>query len=79
MAFTSLDSAFIWKFNGINNFRKILMDPNTPIIAWNTVKYVGITIFLTDGAGSVFAIMTTYFIQGTTQGQYLQEYPDDFP
>mgnify|MGYP000214042950 CR=1 FL=1 len=21
MAFTSLDSAFIWKFNGINNFR----------------------------------------------------------
>lgn len=68
MAFTSLDSAFIWKFNGINNFRKILMDPNTPIIAWNTVKYVGITIFLTVVLDLFFAIMTTYFIRDERKG-----------
>ena len=68
MAFTSLDSSFVWNFNGLNNFRKILLDPNTTIIAWNTLKYVGITIVLTVTLDLFFAIMTTYFIRDERKG-----------
>ena len=68
MAFTDLDGAFVWGFNGLNNFRKILIDPNTPVIALNTVLYVGISIFFTVVLDLFFAIMTTYFIRDEKKG-----------
>lgn len=68
MAFTSLDSAFLWEFNGLNNFRKIFKDPNTIIIVKNTVFYVLVTIVFTVVLDLFFAIMTTYFIRDERKG-----------
>ena len=68
MAFTKLDSAFIWEFNGLNNFRKIFKDPNTIIIIKNTLFYVLVTIVFTVVLDLFFAIMTTYFIQDERKG-----------
>ncbi len=39
MAFTGLDKTFVWKFVGMKNFRRVFMDPNTPIIVRNTLIY----------------------------------------
>ena len=47
MAFTDLDSAFIWEFAGLKNFRKIFKDPNTKVIIKNTTLYVSVTIVIT--------------------------------
>ncbi len=63
MAFTSLNASFVWKFNGLKNFERMLKDPNTITIILNTVKYVGICIVLTIVMDLFFAIMTTYFIR----------------
>lgn len=63
MAFTSLDASFVWKFNGIKNFARMVKDPNTPIIVMNTVKYVAICTSLVIVLDLFFAIMTTYFIR----------------
>lgn len=68
MAFTSLDSAFIWEFKGLANFEKIFKDPNTIIILKNTVFYVVVTITLTILLDLFFAIMTTYFIRSEAIG-----------
>ena len=29
MSLTDLDSSFVWEWNNFNNYRKILLDPNT--------------------------------------------------
>ena len=63
MAFTGLDKTFIWKFIGMKNFRRVLIDPNTPIIIRNTLIYVGVCITGTLIIDLFFAIMTTYFIK----------------
>ena len=63
MAFTGLDKTFVWKFIGMKNFRRVFMDPNTPIIVRNTLIYVGVCISATLVIDLFFAIMTTYFIK----------------
>lgn len=68
MAFTSLDTAFIWEFNGIRNFTRIFRDPNTATIIRNTVLYVGACIGATLILDLFFAIMTTYFIRDERKG-----------
>ena len=40
MAFTDLDSAFIWEFVGLKNFKRIFKDPNTIVIIKNSRKNV---------------------------------------
>lgn len=72
MAFTSLDSAFIWEFNGINNFIRIVKDPQTATIVKNTAFYVGITIVFTVVLDLFFAIMTTYFIRSERAGSFFK-------
>ena len=62
MAFTGLDKTFVWKFVGMKNFRRVFMDPNTPIIVRNTLIYVGVCISATLVIDLFFAIMTTYLI-----------------
>lgn len=69
MAFTSLDSSFVWKFNGINNFIRMLKDPNTIVIARNTVFYVVISIVITVVLDLFFAIVVTYFIRNQRIGE----------
>lgn len=68
MAFTSLDSSFVWKFNGLRNFVRIFKDPNTVVIVRNTILYVLITIALTVVMDIFFAVMTTYFIKSERAG-----------
>ena len=68
MAFTDLDSAFIWEFAGLKNFRKIFRDPNTFIIIRNTVLYVAIAIGITICLQLFLATMTTYFIRDEKKG-----------
>lgn len=63
MAFTSLDASFIWKFVGLRNFTRMVKDPNTSVIIFNTVKYAFICITSTIVLDLFFAIMTTYFIR----------------
>ena len=63
VAFTGLDKTFVWKFVGMKNFRRVFMDPNTPIIVRNTLIYVGVCISATLVIDLFFAIMTTYFIK----------------
>ncbi len=63
MSFTSLDRAFIWEFNGFNNYLKIVKDPNTPQIILNTVVFVGVTIILTLILQIILSTLTTYFIK----------------
>ena len=77
MAFTDLDGAFVWGFNGLNNFRKILIDPNTPVIALNTVLYVGISIFFTVVLDLFFAHHDHLFYPRREEGEPLQIHPDD--
>lgn len=72
MAFTDLDSAFIWEFAGLKNFRKIFRDPNTIIIIRNTVLYVVITIAITICMQLFLAIMTTYFIRDERKGNFFK-------
>lgn len=68
MAFTDLDTAFVWNFVGLKNFIKIFKDPNTPVIIRNTVTYVVITISLTICLQLFFSTMTTYFIRDEKKG-----------
>ena len=63
MSFTSLDSSFIWTFNGIENYIKIFKDPNTLVIIRNTLIYVGISSVLLISLALVFSVLTTYFIK----------------
>jgi inositol-phosphate transport system permease protein len=63
MAFTNLGSGFVWKFNGLENFARMLKDPNTPVIAFNTIRYVGVTIICTLILDLALAVLTTHFIR----------------
>lgn len=72
MAFTSLNSSFIWNFVGLANFAKILKDPNTGTIVQNTIVYIVITIAITIVLQLFFATMTTYFIRNEKVGNFFK-------
>lgn len=68
MAFTNLNSSFIWSFAGLKNFHKIFRDPNSGIIVRNTLVYIGFTISITIVLQLFFATLTTYFIRNEKIG-----------
>lgn len=68
MAFTDLDTAFIWDFVGFKNFIRIFRDPNTLVIVLNTVVYVVVTIVITICLQLLFSTLTTYFIRDEKKG-----------
>ena len=72
MAFTDLDSAFIWEFVGLKNFKRIFKDPNTIVIIKNTFLYVGITIIFTICLQLFFSTLTTYFIRDEKKGSFFK-------
>jgi inositol-phosphate transport system permease protein len=72
MAFTNLNATFVWKWYGLNNFRKILIDPNTSLIIKNTIVYVGFTILITLFLDLLFAILTTYFIKNQNVASFFK-------
>lgn len=72
MAFTDLDSAFIWEFAGLKNFRKIFKDPNTRVIIRNTTLYVSVTIVITICIQLFLSTLTTYFIRDEKKGNFFK-------
>lgn len=72
MAFTGLDSSFVWKFVGLKNFRRVFRDPNTPTIILNTVIYVTTCISVTMVVDLFFAIMTTHFIKTESMASFFK-------
>lgn len=72
MAFTNLNSAFIWKYAGWTNFIKILRDPNTGTIVQNTIVYILVTIAITIVLQLFFATLTTYFIRNEKIGNFFK-------
>jgi ABC-type sugar transport systems, permease components len=72
MSFTSLDGAFVWEFNGLENYRKIFHDPNTVRILFNTVFYIAISMAIILVLDLFIAIMTTYFIKNDSWASFFK-------
>ena len=76
MAFTGLDKTFVWKFVGMKNFRRVFMDPNTPIIVRNTLIYVGVCIsatlvidlFFAITPSVVYSVLWVWLLSSTADG-----------
>ena len=72
MAFTNLDSSFVWEFKGFDNFIRMFKDPNTLVIARNTVLFVGVTIVCVVLLDLFLAVVVTYFIQNQRVGEFFK-------
>ncbi len=69
LAFTGMDSKLEWDFVGLQNFRKLLIDPLVPKIAKNTIIYVFFTcLFFNVGLGFILALLTTYYVKRENVG-----------
>lgn len=63
LAFTNMDSAMQWTFNGFANFIRLFHDPNLLEILNHTLVYVVFTLFINVVFSLVLSIITTYFIR----------------
>ena len=63
LAFTGMNTSMQWDFNGLENFSKLLSDPNLMQILGNTAVYVLFTLLINVGLGLILGLLTTYFIQ----------------
>jgi inositol-phosphate transport system permease protein len=63
LAFTNMDSAMQWTFNGLANFQRLFHDPNILEILNHTLVYVVFTLVINVIFGMILSIITTYFIQ----------------
>ncbi len=64
LSFTDMSTATglrVWNFVGLANYEQILNHPNSGVIVWATVFYVGVTLALFNvGLGLLIAILTTH-------------------
>jgi sorbitol/mannitol transport system permease protein len=44
-------------FNGLNNFKFLINNPNLPVVLWNTVLLVGSVLIITTVFGILFAVL----------------------
>ncbi|WP_248930226.1 carbohydrate ABC transporter permease [Paenibacillus hamazuiensis] len=72
IAFTSMDSSMHWKFNGIVNFRKALIDPKIGLIMLNTIIFVCMTLLFKVVWGFIIAVTTTYYMENKTVGSWFR-------
>ena len=72
MSLTDLDSSFVWEWNNFNNYRKILLGPNTAQIVFNTVVFVGCAIAITILLDLVIAVLVTYFIKNESISSFFK-------
>ena len=72
MSLTDLYSSFVWELNNFNNYRKILLDPNTAQIVFNTVVFVGCAIAITILLDLVIAVLVTYFIKNESISSFFK-------
>jgi inositol-phosphate transport system permease protein len=68
LAFTGMDSSMQWEFNGLDNFKHLMNDPNIWQIFRNTFTYVFFTLIVNVFFGLTLGILTTYFIQKESVG-----------
>ncbi|SFJ40516.1 inositol-phosphate transport system permease protein [Paenibacillus sp. UNC496MF] len=68
IAFTSMDAALRWDFNGLTNFRKALIDPKVGLIIANTALFVVSTLVIQIAWGFVIAVTTTHYVRNRTVG-----------
>ncbi|UOF89594.1 sugar ABC transporter permease [Fodinisporobacter ferrooxydans] len=68
LAFTGMDSSMQWTFNGLENFKHLVSDPNLGVILKNTCLYVFFTLLINVFFGLILGILTTYFIQKESIG-----------
>lgn len=68
LAFTNMDSAMRWDFNGLANFNKLISDPHFFEIASNTVVYVFFTLLINVFWGLGLGLLTSYFIKKESIG-----------
>jgi len=72
LAFTDMDYSMRWNFVGLENFKHIFADPFLPIIIWNTIEYLGFTLFFNVVFGFVLALISTYYIQSEKSGIFFR-------
>jgi inositol-phosphate transport system permease protein len=68
LAFTGMDSSMQWVFNGLDNFKHLVNDPNIGHILKNTFTYVFFTLLMNVFFGLILGILTTYFIEKESIG-----------
>lgn len=68
LAFTGMDSAMSWDFNGLANFKKLATDPNILQILKNTLVYIFFTLLINVCFGLALGILTTHFIKKESVG-----------
>ncbi|MEM1610406.1 MAG: sugar ABC transporter permease [Sulfolobales archaeon] len=60
ISFTGLDHRFRWEYVGLENYRKILIDPNIWIFVVNTAIFVVGTLVFNVGVGLFLALLSTH-------------------
>lgn len=72
LAFTNMDSAMQWTFNGIDNFKKLFQDPNMLEILNHTFVYVSFTLLINVVFALILAVITTYFIKNESVSLFIR-------
>lgn len=70
MAFTDMKESLKIHFIGLDNFTKVLSDPNLPTILLNSFKFCGFALLFTLLLAVLMAISTQYFLKGKISGMF---------
>jgi len=63
ISFTGLDHRFRWEYIGLENYRRILIDPNTWLFMINTAIFVAGTLSFNVGVGLLLALISTHVVE----------------
>ncbi len=72
ISFTNMDFKMDWHFIGLDNYIRILSDPNIPAIIGKTVTYVSITLIFNIALGLILAVITVYSMKDNTHGKIIR-------
>ncbi|WAA10539.1 carbohydrate ABC transporter permease [Fervidibacillus albus] len=72
MAFTNMDYMMEWNFIGLQNFEKIVSDPNFVQIVTNTFVYVGATLLINVCFALLLALLSSYYIPYEKSGLFFR-------
>ena len=62
-------------FNGLNNFKFLINNPNLPIVLWNTLVLVGSVLVITTVCGVLFAVLFDQNFRGRNIARLLMIAP----
>lgn len=54
----------VWKFIGLDNFKKLFTDPNVKVALWNSVKMMFLTVMFEVGIALILAILVSQTKRG---------------